>query len=356
MDERTLDLQIISKYRKELMGIAIVFIMLCHSNISFKVQLLSEPFSIPVSQFMQIGVDIFLILSGLGCAFSFYGDSRPMAFYRKRLLRILPTYVLITAVWILFQVAVENASASEMLFRFSLISFLTDGVLTAWFVAAILVFYMLFPLLWKLTPQHLGRFLGYIAGVYLVSGLIMLGSGNSVLKTVNEIMIIRLPAFWIGIVLGKRMKSGDTEMQSHHGAAWILLLLGVLAFLANVKWNRTCKWWLARGMFGPLAVILTIELSCLLNWLAARSWGKMLTKILAFLGTITFEVYLIQEKAIPYCEKLVEGILGKRLLATVLAKAGAVVLTVILACAVKLAIDELTAAVKAAAERQKHAS
>ena len=66
----SIDLSLVSKYRTQLMGVAAIFIILCHTSFYFggKVQTL---YSIYVNQMMQCGVDIFLLLSGLGCYFSY---------------------------------------------------------------------------------------------------------------------------------------------------------------------------------------------------------------------------------------------------------------------------------------------
>lgn len=70
----------IESLRMELMGFAIILIMLFHLG---------------VLPFGECGVDIFLFLSGFSMYHSLSRNDNIVKFYRKRLLRILPAYLII---------------------------------------------------------------------------------------------------------------------------------------------------------------------------------------------------------------------------------------------------------------------
>lgn len=60
--------ELISKYRKYIMGIAAIMIIVCHTNLVIELQ----PWETIIKfsrHFFQIGVDIFLLVSGIGCVF-----------------------------------------------------------------------------------------------------------------------------------------------------------------------------------------------------------------------------------------------------------------------------------------------
>ena len=63
----TLAYSLLSKYRTELMGIATLMIILCHS-LGYGCEFPSD-IIIHIFDFGNIGVDIFLFCSGLGCFF-----------------------------------------------------------------------------------------------------------------------------------------------------------------------------------------------------------------------------------------------------------------------------------------------
>lgn len=71
---RYFSLELLSKYRTQLMGIAAIMIIICHA-VSYGVVLPSILKKITL--YGNLGVDIFLFLSGLGCYYSLSngGDS-----------------------------------------------------------------------------------------------------------------------------------------------------------------------------------------------------------------------------------------------------------------------------------------
>ena len=87
----------LSLYRSELMGVAILMIMFFHIE---KFHAVSEHPLISQSilyQFIQngnSGVDVFVFLSGMGIYFAWSKRPELLSFYRKRVLRLLPTYSL----------------------------------------------------------------------------------------------------------------------------------------------------------------------------------------------------------------------------------------------------------------------
>lgn len=66
-----MNLFLLSKYRTQLMGIATVMIIVCHS-VGFGCQI-SNSILKSIIQHCSLGVDIFLFLSGLGCWYSLRG-------------------------------------------------------------------------------------------------------------------------------------------------------------------------------------------------------------------------------------------------------------------------------------------
>ena len=145
-------LSYLSKYRSQLMGVAACFIILCHSTFVLPGSF-GDIYKVYVSQFMQIGVDIFLLVSGLGCYFSMKKTPSVLRFYRKRMIRILVPYLVFVIAYGVFSIYFFKQSITDYLFTYSLVSFFTRGVLAVWFIAAILVLYLVFPLLYKLINR-----------------------------------------------------------------------------------------------------------------------------------------------------------------------------------------------------------
>jgi peptidoglycan/LPS O-acetylase OafA/YrhL len=83
-------MKLLSTYRVELMGLAMIWIMAHHTLIYFP-----QFIMLPVSFIIAIGyggVDIFFLLSGLGLSFSLSNNKNLLVFFKKRVVRIVPIY------------------------------------------------------------------------------------------------------------------------------------------------------------------------------------------------------------------------------------------------------------------------
>ncbi len=149
---------LISKYRSELMGLCIIWIMLFHSGIPAPENIvLRAIWYLFVRLGGGCGVDIFLILSGFGLMFS--GLKREdrekkesiSSFYKRRLIRILPTYFVIA---IIFYVIKFN-NIGEFFYNVFFLNFIIDGKRDFWYIFAILLCYLIFPL-YRFLVKKLG--------------------------------------------------------------------------------------------------------------------------------------------------------------------------------------------------------
>lgn len=90
-----------SKYRSELMGVATVLVLIVHSftcRVSYFPTILNTILSKSL-----VGVDIFLLLSGLGVYWSLYNDDNGKRFWLRRIERILPIYLPLVSVFALWK-------------------------------------------------------------------------------------------------------------------------------------------------------------------------------------------------------------------------------------------------------------
>lgn len=79
----------ITKYRSSLMGIAMLSVFLFHSMGDWMPTMICN-----IAANGAIGVDVFLFLSSIGLTYSITKNPSVTAFYKRRVLRIMPTYVL----------------------------------------------------------------------------------------------------------------------------------------------------------------------------------------------------------------------------------------------------------------------
>ena len=82
------------------------------------------------------GVDMFLMISGLGLYYSWKRNPDAGAFYRKRLTRVLVPYVavaLVGRIW--FDFVHSEAGVVRFLADIAFVTFFTDGVKWFWYIA-----------------------------------------------------------------------------------------------------------------------------------------------------------------------------------------------------------------------------
>ncbi len=89
-------------YRSTWMGIAMLWIMIYHTNIVFP----------SVFKFFKMvgygGVDIFIFASGIGNYYSYLKDKSPLDFLKRRIIRLAPAYLPVIIVWCIYYILKEN--------------------------------------------------------------------------------------------------------------------------------------------------------------------------------------------------------------------------------------------------------
>ncbi len=143
--KKPIELSDISRYRGELMGLAMLFVMLFH---------VWMPKSNPMYGLVRcgnVGVDIFLLLSGVGLWFSWTGNPSPKRFFVHRFQRVYPAWLVMACLFYIpnyistpgggYSPDVPNLIANILVGW----SFWRIDDLTFWFVPSIMVLYVLAP-------------------------------------------------------------------------------------------------------------------------------------------------------------------------------------------------------------------
>ena len=144
------DLGIISKYRSEIFGITISWIVILHGVIMDKVTFSPNlEWLYIILKHGNVGVDIFLFLSGIGLYYSFSKDNDVGRYMKKRMSRVLIPYLIIGGIYFLYKDVELNNSVTKFLADISLISFLFKGNKIVWYIFAIMLCYIIFPYVYR---------------------------------------------------------------------------------------------------------------------------------------------------------------------------------------------------------------
>lgn len=263
----------ILKYRAHLMGFAIIGILICHFKLLTNAHHL---FSLG-----SLGVEIFFFLSGIGLTLSYNKDSNPLHFYKKRILRIVPSYY-ITIACLLFLSLFWGETDYRMYSSFFIIG------PWKWFLSLLSIFYLTFPLYMLISKK---------ASPLLLFAVIVLGCLSALLLMLHFSpghhqchVIGRIPSFYIGCLLVQRPALIKKQLP------WAMLAIASLAalftcfhFNEELFKNIGIAWFL-RAAFTPGFCLLLVAICRLCEKIHLH----LVLKALAFLGGITLEIYLTE--------------------------------------------------------------
>ena len=149
---------LLSTYRTELMGFAILWTMLYHAQIHIPKALLPLH---GIKSLGYAGVDIFFLLSGMGVSFSWRNNPDILAFLSKRLIRIVPIYWFFAFLSILMDQISGKPATLMSVGNFLGFDFLFNGQLDRWFIPAIIICYTIFIGITRLIDRS-----GVVAGLH----------------------------------------------------------------------------------------------------------------------------------------------------------------------------------------------
>ncbi len=283
MKLREIELADISRYRGELMGAAIVFIILFH------VPLARGDAFFGLRRCGNIGVDMFLFLSGIGLWYAWVKNPSFKHFYKRRLLRIFPTWLVISSIYYLQRFDFETGDYLDLFLDITINwGFWEHDELTFWYMPAIMMLYLWAPLYMKLVAKYpIYRWLP----VLMVCWCCIVQWVTPVHQAVGHIEIFwsRVPIFFIGINFGELLRR-QTKIEP--SGRWLVLITFVMT-------AATCIWleqmrhgrfplFAERMIYIPLTITLIILLVDLFR--LAPAWCN---RVCVFLGGLSLEIYLI---------------------------------------------------------------
>ena len=215
MRENDINLSVVSKYRGELFGISIVSIIIFHYfNDVEKFRQHDALFWIAkISNYMfgSIGVEVFLFLSGVGLYYSMCNNPDIKTFYIKRLKRVVIPYLFFgMAYWFIRDFVIYPKSFLRYVLDVLLVSFWTSGNKVFWYIAFILVAYMLFPFVFRLMNREInGKDASGVVCYSLCLAVVAFCAVISLLAQGyyenTEIAFARFPIILLGCRYGKKI-------------------------------------------------------------------------------------------------------------------------------------------------------
>ena len=283
---KDIELQNISRYRGELMGAAMLFVILFH------VGLPREDAFYGLRRIGNIGVDMFLFLSGVGLWFSWTKRPSLKHLFTRRYLRVYPAWLIIACLFY-----IPDFLGSRQ-FSTNIIDLLGDVLinwdfwlhdeLSFWYIPATMMLYLFAPAYMQLIIKHpVYRWLP----VVMIMWCILVQYVTPIHAAVGHLEIFwsRVPIFFIGINFGKAVK----EKRCMDGASlWLIVLVFVMAFASSVFLEQVRHGQFPLFIERMLYIPLTVTAILLLNRVFRRT-PKWFNATFREVGALSLEAYLI---------------------------------------------------------------
>ena len=254
------------------MGIAILWIMIHH------IQFFGLDEFVPLSFFARIGscgVDIFLFVSSFGLYHSLVKNGNVKDFYKRRFVRIFPTFIVCVLTLAVLRNPVLIFSPKYWYNQFY----------SNWYISFILLMYLFYPFIFKVQQKHLylPLLLGLTFSLSMTVLLVLLGKDD--IHEVPMLMLQRIPIFVVGSLFADKRFIASIPFGAY------LLNLVVTCVLLYYSYQYGLEYFVY-----PLFFFLTISLVVLI----LSSWIRMIDKPLSKFGNLSLELYLIHMVLIPF--------------------------------------------------------
>lgn len=276
---------VLSKYRAELMGMAMLWVMLYHAwYLDFGIA--------PLNWLRGAGfggVDIFIMLSAMGLVMSLSRTKRKFGpFMARRAQRILPAYFVVMLPYTVFSILRKAVPVSALLWNSTLLSYWVqaEGRFN-WYISGIMFFYALTPLCFHWMRRTKRRAIPAAAGI--AAGLVLcwylMGHNGWCYLDVAY----RVPIFFLGLLMGfyAEEERGVGKKGILFWCVW--LICGAVYFITACRGA-------VKAVYLPPSFVLfftTLPMCLLVCLMFERLPLGGLRRFLRLVGESSLEIYLL---------------------------------------------------------------
>lgn len=238
----------------------------------------------------DLGVDIFVILSGLGLALStHYRGARE--FMTRRLWRIMPTYWIALTVFAwggTFFLQHHYSTTDLLLHYLGIHAWFGDAYAVSisdpfWFITLILTLYAMFCVIRPLLEQPARLLLaGSVISVAVAFGCFFWNQ-----PAVFGFLALRIPGFFVGLLIGQLLKSGRLVLPVAGSLAAALFIFVYVPYSRGIVFHPTVA---GLAVMGFYAFVVRPTLP--------QNSRRVTGRVLKFLGDHSLEIFLIHQPLI----------------------------------------------------------
>ena len=304
-------LKYISQSRAQLMALAILGVLFVHSGIKIPNRFVNF-----MVQMGYGGVDLFFFLSGFGLFFSCRKFDGCFTFWKKRIKRIMPAYlvcILITQLVLTSKINWTHLWQDSLFIGYWIKPLKWHYF--AWFVSGIMGLYLIFPFYYKVFRRYptcstiLASLLGLLcAGIYSYYFLKLHPSGcNTFIH-----LFARLPLFFLGVLFAYLCENNYVVNKRRTIVILLLPFIGftILRIVSSIglTYNQMRN---SGILFYPFVIIIP-GLAITFGYLFSR-FPSMIRKIFGWIGKSTLEAYLLIGVVFHYRMKFIHFVGGNNI-------------------------------------------
>ena len=275
-------LQLVSKYRTELMGYAILGVFICH--VVMRTQLHSTILhEIPRLVYTQG----FLFLSGFGLYYSFSNDGNLTRYFTKRIRRLYIPYFMMSLPFFLIIVWASHQTILDLLgYLTTLVFWVKGNFYGMWYIAVTIALYIAFPLMYKWMFYKQGGAI-FRSAILLFGMFVAIYCLNKYCPDYYALIgkwIDKTLMFPMGMLCGYMCKTGISLKRKYVIIMMIVLTILYMVTIVNPIFIKKEYLRCLCGVF---------SLSLLFSVLEKSHYSKKILTVLHWLGTYSLELYVL---------------------------------------------------------------
>ena len=236
----------------------------------------------------NLGVEIFLVISGIGLYYSLSKNFNLQKFYTKRIWRVVIPWLVVSGVyWLIIGALSRSFSFADFLLNWTGLSLWVNGTTTVWYVSFIVIMYAVYPVIYLVQRQRSEYLILLMAAVVVINCLLYRFAFTY--YDMVEIALTRIPIFLFGSYLGEQLfnRVEDTKhLRTGYLSITILLFLLSLAIHGRDK-NLSILFY----RYGGAGIALVIML--VLCWIFFKLSLSPVRSVLRLYGEMSLEYFLI---------------------------------------------------------------
>ena len=283
----------LSKYKSELMGLAILWVVWYHSSVQlnfFHNSMINSSFTL-IKGVGYGGVDMFLLVSGMGI-YNSLEKNDVSQYIKNRIRRITPvwwSYLIISVLLGYFFFEIHFSKLEILGFATFTGFWLNMSNQGNWYVYAIMLFYLVSPVLYSLIKNSKNKLL---MTIFLITVALLISV--SFVGNFKLIVFARIPVYLIGIFVSSSLKNVPIKKYQ-----WGIILLSffVGSFVLFLFYKNLSDYLWPYGLWWYPFIIVAPTLSLLVSRIldSLHRVFHPILYLLSILGKSSLEILLVSE-------------------------------------------------------------